>query len=491
MKRYKHRIGHGRNTTFDMGKIVPIGRIPVTRGETLMHSTSTFYRVSPMVYPVMHPVNIYTRQVYIPYDLIWEDFQEFVSGGEDNDDASIHPYIDFSASPVTAGSLANHLGLPVGFDGQASALPFRAYALYWNEHVRDDQLQAKVSISLASGEDTTTSIALLNDNWDKDPFTSARPDDQLGTDVSIPLGTSAPVRGIATATAVEAVSENVFESGTTAQAVGQFDNKANIYVAEDPDNDGIPHVWTDLSEATGISLPALAFAIQEGRLQEIINKTGNDYDDFLRRYGVKIHDPRINRPKILATGKSTLQFSEVLATAEGTNTNVGDMAGHGIGALKSNKYMEFFKQDGVVLTLNCVKPIPMYMESVDRTLTPMTRYEFFQKEFENIGMQEIPNKLVQYDHSTPDGTFGYEERYNHLKRIPNTVHGAFADSEDDWHFARSFTGDQALNSSFITCNPTERVFADATQDHLKVMVKHNAQKISPIANYQKTILSNI
>lgn len=497
MKRYKHNIPHGRNTTFNLGKIVPIGRILNTRGETFMHSTSTFFRVSPMQFPVMHPVHIYTRQVHIPFDLVWEDFRDFISGGEDNDDNSEHPYIDFSSSPVTAGSLANHLGYPVGFNGQASALPFRAYNLYWNEHVRDDQLQAKVALSLASGEDTTTSTDLLNDNWQKDPFTSARPDDQLGTDVTISLGTTAPVKGVGvTSLAGQSTTPvNVYESDFTSR---DYDNSKQFNVGStntmkmdiDPST-GYPLIFTDLSAATGISLSQLAFAIQEGRLQEMINRTGNDYDDFLRRYGVRYDDPRLGRPRILATGKSTIQFSEVLATAEGASTNVGDMAGHGIGAMKSNRYMSYLKEDGIVLTLCCVKPIPMYMESVDRTLTPMTRYEFYQREYENVGMQEIPNKLVQYDHSTPEGTFGYEDRYNHLKRIPNTVHGQFADNEKDWHFARSFTGDVALNSSFITCVPTDRVFADTNQDHLKVMVKHNFQKLSPIKKRSPMILSQI
>jgi hypothetical protein len=437
----------------------------------------------------MHPVHIYTRQVHIPFDLVWEDFRDFISGGEDNDDASVHPYIDFSASPVTAGSLANHLGYPVGFDGLASALPFRAYNLYYNEHVRDDQLQAKVALSLASGEDTTTSTDLLSDNWAKDPFTSARPDDQLGTDVTISLGSTAPV--VSNSENIELTGSNFTDQPLKTNAGGDVQISSGGTSATDIKFGTESGLIAQLSQATGISLSSLAFAIQEGRLQEMINRTGNEYDDFLRRYGVRYDDPRIGRPRILATGKSTIQFSEVLATAEGTSTNVGDMAGHGIGAMKSNRYMSYLKEDGIVLTLCCVKPIPMYMESVDRTLTPMTRYEFYQREYENVGMQEIPNKIVQYDHSTPDGTFGYEDRYNHLKRIPNTVHGEFADTEMDWHFARSFTGDVALNSSFITCTPTDRVFSDKNQDHLKVMVKHNFKKLSPIRKRSPMILSQI
>jgi len=482
MKRYKHKLPHGRNTTFNMGPIVPVGRLLATRNETYMHSTSMFYRVNTLVHPVMHPVNTYLRHIFTPFDLVWTNWRDYISGGEDNDDTSEHPYIDFSGSPVTKGTLAHHLGYPIGFAGNANALYFRAYTLYWNEHVRDDQLQAKAPIALTDGEDTVTNTELLNDNWNKDPFTSARPDDQLGTDVTISLGGTAPVGAMVSSTFEQADTRADGASGGVASWVQ--------YGSDQQYADGTQLV-AELSSATGISLSALAFAIQEGRLKELINKTGNDYDDFLRRYGIRVNSQIIDRPHILATSKQTIQFSEVLATAEGANTNVGDMAGHGIAAQKSNRYKHHCKEDGVILSLACVKPISMYMDSVDRTLEPMNRLEYFQREYENLGMQEIKNRHVQHDHSSPDGTFGYEDRYNHLKRIPNTVHGEFADLDKDWHLARSFTGDVALNSSFITCNPTTRIFADTTQDQLKVMVKHNVQKISPIRPRSPMILSNL
>src|SRR5690606_8721213 len=128
--------------------------------------------------------------------------------------------------------------------------------------------------------------------------------------------------------------------------------------------------------------------------------------DFLKRYGVRYSDARLGRPEYLGGGRQTIQFSEVIQ--QGPNSSdggVGELYGHGIAALRSNRYMYFFEEDGVVITLACVKPIPMYLKSVDRLAFAATREDYYQREYDTLGMQEIKNKYVQFDHSSPDGTF--------------------------------------------------------------------------------------
>ena len=141
MKRYKHNLSHFRNTSCDMDKIVPIGAVEVVRGDTFKHNSNLFLRLSPLVNPIMHPVHVYVQHIHVPYRLLWDKWEDFITGGEDFTDASVVPTITFDGtgsnpSPVTAGSLANHLGLPVGFSGSVNAFYFRALALYYNEFLR-------------------------------------------------------------------------------------------------------------------------------------------------------------------------------------------------------------------------------------------------------------------------------------------------------------------------------------------------------------------
>ena len=175
MNRSKHKFSPYRNTTFNMGELVPVGCFPVVRGETWRHNTKMFMRVNPLVNPVMHPVRVQLSHFYVPNPIVFPEWRDFISGGEDNDDTTALPTKDFSGSPVAKGDLMNHLGLPPGANRTYNILRARAYNLIYNEIYRDDQLQAKVAISLDEGADTTTSIDLQNANWDKDPFTSARP----------------------------------------------------------------------------------------------------------------------------------------------------------------------------------------------------------------------------------------------------------------------------------------------------------------------------
>ena len=137
MKRFKHNLSNYKLLTCDMGELVPIGLREVLPGDTVQHSTSALIRVSPLLAPVMHPVHVKIHHWFVPHRLVWEDWEKFITGGPDGMDASVFPTITTPASTGFAeGSLADYLGVPpgAGNDNEAvSALPFRAYALIFNE----------------------------------------------------------------------------------------------------------------------------------------------------------------------------------------------------------------------------------------------------------------------------------------------------------------------------------------------------------------------
>ena len=113
------------------------------------------------------------------------------------------------------------------------------------------------------------------------------------------------------------------------------------------------------------------------------------------------------------------------------------------------------------------------MSGMSKTWNRRTKFDFWQKELEYIGQQPILNKEVRAVHATPDGVFGYQDRYEEYRRSWSRVSGEFATSAlDFWHFGRSFSSDPALNSTFVSSVPTERPFAVPATDVLYVNARH-------------------
>lgn len=467
MRRHLHSLSHWRNLTCNMGGLVPIGCMEVLAGDTIQQTTSLLLRTNPLLAPVMHPVHAKVHHWFVPFRLVWEDWENFITGGEDGTDASVYPTININPGVSTLG---DYLGVPTGTALDVSALFFRGYALIYNEWYRDEQLQTELTISKASGADTTTNTTLQSVNWEKDYFTTARPNEQLGPAVSLSLSGDAPITTDAatgSGNPMTIYDKNASNYKRMSAAAG-----VDLYMNATTGLEG-NRMFADMSNISAFTVNELreAFALQ--KFAEWRNMYGGRYAEYLRVLGIKPSDARLQRPEYLGGGKQTIQFSEVLQTSnDGTNGHVGDMSGHGISALRSNKYRKFFEEHGMIISLLNVKPTTMYMQGLPRHWSRRTRYDFWQKELEIMGQQEVLNKEVYNAHATPEGTFGYQDRFDDYRRVPSSVHGEFRSTLKFWHMARDFTSDPALNSSFVTSNPTNRIYASTATDQLFIMAQN-------------------
>lgn len=502
MKRGKFSLSNYKLFSCDMGELIPCGLTEVLPGDTIQHATSALLRCSPLMAPVMHPVQVRIHHWFVPHRIIWEDWEDFITGGPDGMDDSEFPTINITfeepVPPATdptgsgvIGGLADYLGVPTGINNlSVSALPFRAYALIFNEWYRDQDLVAELPISIASGVDTTTNTSLVNIAWEKDYFTSSRPWEQKGPSITIPLGNEAPVRGIGVTT--PSVTGNVAgrtTTGATTYNPGYSTASGNAEVIMDADAvNGNPRIFTDLSGASAVTVNILREAMALQRYEEARARYGSRYTEYLRYLSVRSSDARLQRPEYLGGGKQTIQFSEVLQTAEGADP-VGEMRGHGISAMRSNRYRRFFEEHGYVISMMSVRPKTIYAQGLPRTWNRRLKEDFWQKELQHIGQQEVMNKEVYASHSNPDGTFGFQDRYDEYRRTESTIAGEFRDSVlDYWHMARIFDNQPALNESFVTCVPTERTFAAPLNDVLYVMANHSIQARRLVAQTGKSFI---
>lgn len=485
MKRSKFNLSHQKLLTMPLGYLVPICVMEVLPGDIFRQSSSALIRFTPLLKPLLQQVVVKINHWFVPNRKLWDNgdggekgWEDFITGGQDGQDAQEHPYVEVGT--VSEGDLWDYLGVPTGAHAGAhkiNALPLRAYNAIYNERYRDADLISEETIDTGEGADTTTNDQLLKCAWAKDAFTTARPWQQKGANITIPLGDSAEVIRDETTKYPEFTSNGsdslnfITSSGTNTV---QYNTTAGSSSQLKWDN---PNLWADLANATGIDIEDLRTAMGLQRFQERMAKYGSRYTEYLRSQGVILPDFRLNGPDYLGGGRQTVSFSEVLAT-DGANT--GSMYGHGIAALRTNSYIRMFNEHGILMSIMTVTPKAVYMDALHRMWSRESKFDYFQRELQLVGEQEILNKEVQLSHSSPTDTFGYRPRYDSYRFMPSSVHGDFRSTEDDWHMAREFSGDIALNQSFIECTPTDRCYASTATDPLKVMVNNSITARRPL-----------
>lgn len=461
-KRNKFSLSYQRLLSCRMGQLIPIGLTEVLPNDTIQHATTGLVRCAPLVSPVMARCDVRIHHFYVPTRILWENWENFITGGPDGNDDSVLPTVSSGSSGFAEGSLADYFGLPTGVPNLAvSALPFRAYNLIYNEYYRDEDLIDPVSIGSGDGPDTVTNLRLLNCAWEKDYFTSARPWTQKGSAVSIPVGSDPNISLTSNGpfTLRPLNGSNISPDSTAiSYAAGTGKVQITSYGPNDVDATYSSGLKINASQLGSIDVSDLRLALSLQRFQEARSRYGSRYTEYLRYLGVISSDARLQRPEYLAGGRSPLQFSEVLQTAQGSNP-VGTMAGHGLTALRSNRYRRFIEEHGYIVTLMSIRPKTVYKNMIPRTWLRRTKEDYFQPEFQHIGQQEVYNKELNANSRNPDGVFGYQDRYNEYRYHESSVSGEFRSILNYWHMARDFAGDVALNSDFVTCNPTDRIFA--------------------------------
>lgn len=493
-KRSKLNLSNFHNCTLKMGQLYPVNLTEVLPGDTVQLSTSVFMRFAPMVAPVMHPTHMFVHHFFVPSRILWPEFEEFITGGPDGNNTDTVPQAVLNTTNSPVGSLADAFGIPVQMlkdsnKFSVNLLPFLAYYDIWNNYYRDQDLQPEIDWESFGKEWTSAEpISLLHPCWSKDYFTTSRPWPQKGPQVTIPVNLTTS-GGSPLISATTTLSGNPsftgLYSGSSGSPVFTSDNKmfyqenlsGNIGLSKGDLSATTDVTWNGGPDTKGninVSDVREAFALQ--RFEEHRALYGSRYEDYLRFLGVRPQDARLQMPEYLGGFASPVQFSEVLQTSADENGGVGDLYGHGIAAARGRRIRRFIPEHGYIMSLMCVRPISVYAQGIERLWSRETRVDFWQKELEHVGQQQILNKEVYADGAAEDAnTFGFQNRYDEYRRGVNVITGEFRTNQDFWTLSRIFANRPALNSDFVECNPTDRIFqvGEQNSDQVYAMVKNS------------------
>ena len=503
-------LSHDRKFSGKIGQLMPISVMEVVPGDKFNIKATNMTRFAPLITPIMHKASVYCHFFFVPNRILWSNWENFISGGEDGLADPTFPTVDLTI-PTQYGTqtLADYLGLPTGNQLQnVSALPFAAYQKIYQDYYRDENLIPKSNLVISDGTqsaiDTIELSSMKKRAWQHDYFTSALPWTQRGPEATIPLGTTAPilynalgsnateVRDHATGNKIGAFT---FDGASALYTNATGDLRADLPSPKYLDIDSSSNYLADLSQATASSINDLRRAF---RLQEWLERNargGARYIEIITaHFGVRSSDARLQRPEFLGGSSTPITISEVLQTsntagATGSDaTPQGNMAGHGVSVGSSNYVSYRAEEHGYIIGIMSVMPKTAYQQGVPKHWKKLDKFDYYWPSFANIGEQPIYNEEIYHENTARDQeVFGYTPRYAEYKYIPSTVHGLFRTNLNFWHMGRIFdaTDKPVLNADFIECDASEvdRVFNVTEGDEHLYVYLHNEVKATRLMPY--------
>ena len=84
-------------------------------GDTFKVANQVVIRFQPLVAPIMHEINVYVHYFFVPYRILWDDWEDFITGGVDGESAATLPrWLPGNLLEVGIGTLWDYLGFPTG-----------------------------------------------------------------------------------------------------------------------------------------------------------------------------------------------------------------------------------------------------------------------------------------------------------------------------------------------------------------------------------------
>lgn len=502
-RRNKFNLSFSVQTTADMGILYPAGMPQMlVPGDSIKVGHEVVAQMQALKSPMFADISIYFYDFFVPFRLLWDDWETFITRGKSGDETPPLPkfkhvsYKNFYASSCS-GTLWDYFGFPVSSDSTVNIpendrpldFPWRAYWFIWNEYFRDENLMDEVDFKNKYSERVSPARVC----WGRDYFTSTLPFQQRGTPVAIPVVST----GINTDFEV---SNDTFDSDFSFTRVNAFskDGGSGVvigrgqpdYLSADVVNEAFSK-HLHLNDISAADVSELRFMFQVQKFMERSARAGNRYTEFLRaNFGTSPRDERLQRPEFIGGTRSPILIQQVLQTSQtnGETTPIATKYGQGMTADSNYSGKYYATEYGVYMPLFVIRPKTSYCQGINRQWIKDTSFDFFNPLFQNLSEQEVFEEEIyasseshNANHTGNRDIFGFQGRYNEMRHNQNLLTGLMRGDKtyNYWNLGRWFGAAPKLNRSFLECNPSKRGFI-VTDDSMPGFILHIGHRIKAL-----------
>ena len=474
--------------TLNAGQLIPFYVDEVLPGDTFSIDQAAIIRMTTPIFPVMDNCYMDIYYFFTPNRILWKNWKRFMGENDTGPWAQTQEYtipqvkitgISNLNAPFE-GSVMDYMGIPTKVVGEnnsfyVNALPFRAYAMIWQEWFRDQNVD---NPAINTTDDATvnykddpqqgmdgekrdieyilqsayTGGRPLPVNKFHDYFTSALPSPQkTGEPVAIPLGGKAPVYGYEYNSDAKTQGKLNFVSdlGQNSTIENTDDGRLELQ-AYRIDDDGTyayesMNLYTDMSQVNATTINQLRQAFQVQKYYEELARGGSRYREMIYSlFHTKISDKTVQIPEYLGGTRITINMSQVIQTS-GTTTESpqGNTAAVSVTPYNGSMFTKSFEEHGYVIGVCCIRHDHTYQQGLERMWSRKTNLDFYYPVFANLGEQAILKKEIYLSGTaTDEQAFGYQEAWAEYRMKPNRISGKFRSNAegtlDSWHYGDNY-----------------------------------------------------